>query len=116
LKAEIPETLPYHIAALNVERCGDKICMSEDDFQQSEQDKDNLAAMKQALELENQSRARNNNSLVDVLVHRTMEAERRAEEAQHLERALSRERTSNTLQMWVERILWLGGIYVMGNL
>jgi hypothetical protein len=90
--------------------------MSEDDFQQSEQDKDNLAAMKQALESENQSRARNNNSLVDALIHRSMEAERREEEAKHLERALRQERASNTLQIWVERLLWLGGIYIMGNI
>jgi len=117
MKVAIPEPIPVEMRAMDSLDCNGLICtMTEDDFRASEADKQALARVKQAVELENQSRVRAYNSLLLALSHEDMARQKESERAENLERALDKERTANALQKWLERALFLMGVYVMGTL
>src|SRR3990167_800447 len=104
MKMEVPATIPVQMRELESLECAVGTCtMSEADFLISEADKQALALTKQAIEFENQSRARAYNLLIDALGHDDTARQKEAERADHLEKALDRERFGSALKTWLER-------------
>jgi len=114
MKMEVPERIPVELRPLESLTCDSGTCMmSEADFLTSQADIDRLANVKGHLELENQSRARAYNYLVDALTHEDIARQKEQDRAAHLEQAIERERFGNALRQWLERAAFLLGIYVL---
>ena len=110
MKMEVPATIPVQMRELESLECAVGTCTM------SEADKQALALTKQAIEFENQSRARAYNLLIDALGHEDTARQKEAERADHLEKALERERFGSALRQWLQGIIFLLGAYVFSTL
>ena len=114
MKVELPETILVEIRPIESLECTGGFCtLSEADFLTHEADIDRLVNVKQHLELENQSRARAFNSMVDVATHEDIAFQKESESRAHLEQAIERERLGASLRQWLERAVFLLGVYVL---
>ena len=117
MKMEVPASIPVAMRPIESLECASGICtLSEADLLISEADKQALALTKQAIEFENQSRARAYNLLIDALGHEDTARQKEAERADHLEKALERERFGSALRQWLQGIIFLLGAYVFSTL
>lgn len=95
----------YSLSALpSIDMCNDMVCMSQEDFKQSETDK---IALQKLREVDQQVIKRIesiNNKNVDTLTAAEMEAHREREARIYTENALEREKASNWIKTWGERI------------
>ena len=85
----------------STELCGEKVCMSQDDFKQSEADIQNLYDLRNVDKKYIERLGSINNKTVDTLTAAEMEAHREREARLHTENALSKEKTSN----WLKKIV-----------
>lgn len=113
LKVEIPAPIQVEIRPIDVVCSGATCTMSAEDFLIHEADITALARVKQALEVENQSRARAYNEAVTSAMHRDLAAQYSAQEAEETRKALERYRLSESLRMWLERAIYILGVYVL---
>ena len=117
MKMEVPATIPVQMRELESLECAGGTCtLSEADFRISEADKQALAITKQAIEVENQSRARAYNDQITVIMHQDIAMQRSAREADEYRKALDRERFGSALQKWLERSIFFLGAYVFSIL
>ena len=117
MKMEVPATISVQMRELESLECTAGTCtLSEADLLISEGDKQALALVKQALEFENQSRARAYNLLIDALGHEDTARQKEAERADHLEKALERERFGSALKTWLERAAFALVIFAVRGL
>jgi len=117
MKMEVPATIPVKMRELESLECAGGTCtLSEADLLISEADKQALALTKQAIEFENQSRARAYNLLIDALGHEDTARQKEAERADHLEKALERERFGSALKTWLERAAFALVIFAVRGL
>ena len=117
MKVEVPASI--HVAMRPIEslECAGGICtLTEADLLISEADKQALALVKQVIETENQSRARAYNLLIDALGHEDTARQKEAERADHLGKALDRERFGSALKTWLERSIFFLSAYVFSTL
>ena len=117
MKVEVPASIPVAMRPIESLECAGGICtLTEADFLISEADKQALALVKQAIEIENQSRARAYNLLIDALGHEDTARQKEAERADHLEKALGRERFGSALKTWLERAAFALVIFAVRGL
>ena len=117
MKMEVPASIPVAMRPIESLECASGICtLSEADLLISEADKQALALTKQAIEFENQSRARAYNLLIDALGHEDTARQKEAERADHLEKALDRERFGSALKTWLERAAFALVIFAVRGL
>ena len=114
MKVEVPASIPVAMRPIESLECAGGICtLTDADLLISEADKQALALTKQAIEFENQSRARAYNLLIDALGHEDTAGQKQEEQIDHLEKALDRERFGSALRQWLERAAFVLGVYVL---
>ena len=117
IKADIPEYVQYTVKGLvSVECKQDKCTMSETDFRQNQHDKKQLLALHKLNHQENVARVNAYNSLVDAYTFEQMAGNKYLESAERWEAAYDKERTISGEMKWVERGLFIMGVWVFGNL